>query len=148
MNLKPIGTIYSPYKKKEDAPTQGRLKENTFQIKVFEEYLLCMKDLETASHLIVLYWADQANRDIMQTITPFDDIPHGVFATRSPNQPNPINLNVVDLISREGDTLYVKGMDALDSSPLIDIKPYSSEIDSIPNSQLGWRDEAEKSQKL
>ncbi|OPL10257.1 MAG: tRNA-Thr(GGU) m(6)t(6)A37 methyltransferase TsaA [Firmicutes bacterium ML8_F2] len=142
MFLKPIGTIYSPYKKKEDAPSQGRLKENTFQVKVFEEYLPCMKDLETASHLIVLYWADQADRDIMQTNTPFDDKPHGVFATRSPNRPNPINFNVVDLIRREGNTLYVKGMDALDNSPLLDIKPYSSEVDSIPNSKLGWRDKA------
>lgn len=140
MILKPIGIIHSLYKTKGDAPTQGRLQNNTFQIEVYQEYLPCLKDIETASHLIVFYWADKADRTIQQTNTPFDTKPHGVFATRSPNRPNPINFNVVDLISREGNILHVKGMDALDKSPLIDLKPYNSEIDSIPDSKLGWKD--------
>lgn len=84
MILKPIGIIHSPYKAKEDAPTQGRLKENTFRIEVFLEYLPCLKDIETASHVIVLYWADKADRTIQQTNTPFDDKPHGT--------PNCINI--------------------------------------------------------
>ena len=139
MKLTPIGVIHSPYKQKGDAPTQGRKKENSFRIEVFEEYTPCLKDIETASHLIVLYWADKADRNVQQTNTPHDDKPHGVFATRSPNRPNPINLNIVDLVSREGNILHVKGMDALDRSPLLDLKPYSSDIDSIPNARIGWR---------
>jgi len=140
MLLKQIGLIHSPYKGKGDAPTQGRLKDDTFRIEVFPEYVSCLKDVETASHLFVLYWADKADRTVQQTNTPFDDKPHGVFATRSPNRPNPINLTIVDLLSREENILIVKGMDALDKSPLIDIKPYSSEVDCIAHAKLGWRD--------
>jgi tRNA-Thr(GGU) m(6)t(6)A37 methyltransferase TsaA len=140
MILNPIGVIYSPYKFKGDAPTQGRLRDDIFRIEVFFEYWSCLKDIEAASHLFVLYWADKADRTIHQAITPFDDKPHGVFATRSPNRPNPINICIADLISREGNILIVKGMDALDKSPLIDLKPYSSEIDCIAHAKLGWRD--------
>jgi tRNA-Thr(GGU) m(6)t(6)A37 methyltransferase TsaA len=145
--LKSVGIIHSPYKTKRDAPIQGRLRNDTFKIEVYKEYLPCLKDIETASHLIVLYWADKADRTVKQTNTPFDTKPHGVFATRSPNRPNPINFNVVELISREGNILFVKGMDALDKSPLIDLKPYNSEIDSIPNSKLGWKDKLKAARK-
>ncbi len=139
MRLERIGIIHSPYKTKEDTPRQGKLKENTFKIEVFQDFLPCLKDAETASHLIVLYWADKADRTIQQVNTPFDNKPHGVFATRSPNRPNPINLNVVEVISREDNVLIVNGMDALDQSPLIDLKPYSSELDCIINAKLGWK---------
>ncbi len=144
LHLKPIGIIHSPYKKKEDAPTQGKLKENKFEIEIYEEYIPALKDIETATHLIVLYWADKADRAILQTNTPFDNKPHGVFATRSPNRPNPINFDVVKLISRQDNILIVKNMDALDKSPLIDLKPYSADIDSIIDARLGWREELEK----
>lgn len=138
MNLKSIGVVHSPYKSGNDAPRQGNLKNDIFRIEVFQEFTSCLKDIETASHLIVLYWADKADRSVQQTRTPFGAAQHGVFATRSPNRPNPINLNVVELISREDNILIVKGMDALDQSPLVDLKPYSSEIDSIVNAKLGW----------
>ena len=137
--LNQIGIIHSPYKKRSDAPRQGRLKDNVFKIEVFKEYEQGLKDVETATHLIVLYWCDKADRSVLQTNTPFDTTPHGVFATRSPQRPNPIAFNIADVIERRGNILVVKGMDALDGSPLLDIKPYSSEVDCILDAKLGWR---------
>lgn len=142
MNLRSIGIIHSPYKVRGDAPSQGRLHGEVFTIEVFDEYALALKDTETATHFFVMYWADKADRSIQQTNTPHDDKPHGVFATRSPNRPNPINLGIAELIERKGNILVVKGLDALDQSPLIDLKPYSSKIDSVLDAKVGWRQNA------
>ena len=142
MILKPVGVIHSPYKTKDEAPNQGRKERNTSKVEVYQEFHSCLKDIETATHLIVLYWADQADRTVQQTSTPYDDKPHGVFVTRSPSRPNPINFSVVDLINREGNILTVQGLDALDGSMLLDLKPYSPGIDSVPDAKLGWMDGA------
>ena len=99
MKLKSIGVVHSPYKSGRDAPRQGNLKDHLFRIEIFQEFTPCLKDIETASHLIVLYWADKADRSVQQTRTPFGTALHGVFATRSPDRPNPINLDVVELIA-------------------------------------------------
>ncbi len=143
MNLEPIGIIHSPYKKTGDAPHQGRMKqEDVFQIEVFQKFTPGLKDLETASHIIVLYWLDKADRERLLVKTPWEEEPHGVFATRSPARPNPIAFDVADLMEVRGNILLVKGMDALEGSPLIDIKPYSSKTDSIPEARLGWMEKA------
>ncbi len=105
---------------------------------MFEDYEPALLDVERCSHLIVLYWQDRANRSILQTRTPWGPEVHGVFATRSPNRPNPVGLCVVKLVEREGRFLKVRGMDALDGSPLIDIKPYSPQIDSVQDARIGW----------
>ena len=148
MNLVPIGIIHSPYRETKDAPPQGRMKIDVFTIEIFEKYSAGLKDLEMVSHLIVLYWCDRAQRDLLQVTTPWDTELHGVFATRSPHRPNPIAFNVVDLLERKGNLLKVKGMDALDKSPVLDIKPYNSQIDVVLNAKgLGlfekWRKENE-----
>ncbi len=143
MKLEPIGIIHSPYKKIGDAPRQGRMEtEAVFQIEVFPKFVPGLKDIETASHLIVLYWLDQADRERLVAKTPWGDEPHGVFATRSPGRPNPIAFDIADLVELKENILYVRGMDALDGSPLIDIKPYSPKTDSIPEARLGWLEEA------
>jgi tRNA-Thr(GGU) m(6)t(6)A37 methyltransferase TsaA len=129
MELKSIGIIHSPYK--ESAPFQGKHTQEVAKVGVFKEFEKGLKDLERASHLIILYLCDRANRDKLEARPPHDTEMHGVFATRSPNRPNPIALCVVELIERDGNTLKVKGLDALDGSPLIDIKPYVSQIDSV-----------------
>lgn len=139
MKLTPIGIIHSPYKMKGEAPSQGRRHDKISRIEIFKDYTPALKDTEVISHFFVLYWADKADRTTQQTNTPHDDKPHGVFATRSPNRPNPINLGIAELVAREGNVLVVKGLDALDQSMLIDLKPYSSEIDSIPGIKVGWR---------
>ncbi len=82
-------------------------------------------------HIIVLYWCDRARRDVLKTVTPWGPEEKGVFATRSPSRPNPIAFCVVDLVRIEGNNLVVKGLDALDKSPLLDIKPYVYDLDAI-----------------
>jgi tRNA-Thr(GGU) m(6)t(6)A37 methyltransferase TsaA len=133
MQLNPIGVIHSPYKERGDAPRQGRLSENELTLEIFPQFADALKGVTRASHLIVLYWGDRAKRDTLQSPTPFSETPVGVFASRSPNRPNPIAFCVADLICLEGNLLTVRGVDALDGSPLLDIKVYSPAIDSFPN---------------
>ena len=137
MELTPIGAIHSPYRERKDAPRQGRLSDNEITLEIFSDFAQCLKEIEKASHIIVLYWGDRAKRDVLQSKTPFSSEPVGVFASRSPNRPNPIALCVADLIRREGNLLTVRGVDALDGSPLLDIKVYSPAIDSFPNATSG-----------
>jgi tRNA-Thr(GGU) m(6)t(6)A37 methyltransferase TsaA len=134
MQLQPIGVIHSPYKERRDAPRQGRLSENKITIEVFPEFADGLKEIDRASHVYIIYWGDRSDREVLQSPTPFSDGNLvGVFASRSPNRPNPIALCVADLIGREENILTVSGVDALDGSPLLDIKVYSPQIDSFPD---------------
>jgi tRNA-Thr(GGU) m(6)t(6)A37 methyltransferase TsaA len=138
--LKPIGIIHSPYREQGDAPHQGRFAEETAELDVFPEYLPGLKDIERVTHLIVLYWGHRSRRDVLQTRTPFGPEVRGVFACRAPSRPNPIAFCVADLLSREGGRLLVRGVDAVDGSPLLDIKPYSPAMDSVTEARIGWMD--------
>jgi tRNA-Thr(GGU) m(6)t(6)A37 methyltransferase TsaA len=137
IQLTPIGVIHSPYKERGETPLQGRLSENEITLEVFRPFAAALKEIECCSHLIVLYWVHRADREILQSRTPFNETPVGVFSSRSPNRPNPIAICVVDLIRREGRSLVVCGVDALDGSPLLDIKPYAPALDSIPQATAG-----------
>lgn len=90
------------------------------------------------THLIVLYWCHQAGRDKLQTRTPHGPEIRGVFAYRSPARPNPIAFCVAEILSWEGNRLLVRGIDAINGSPLLDIKPYTSDLDSITGARIGW----------
>jgi len=138
MELKAIGIIHSPFQIPGEAPHQGRHTRETAVIEVFPEFAAGLKDVEQASHLIVLYWCDRADRGRLQTRTPYGPEIRGVFACRSPSRPNPIAFSVVELLKREGNCLHVRGCDALDKSPLLDLKPYSAGIDSVPEARIGW----------
>jgi tRNA-Thr(GGU) m(6)t(6)A37 methyltransferase TsaA len=138
MNLLPIGVIHTPYLRREDIPRQGRLSSEICEIEVFEEFAPGLKDIEQCTHLFVFFWLHMANRSILTARPPMDGREHGVFATRSPNRPNPIALDSVELIEVNGCKLKVKGMDALDGSMLLDLKPYSAAIDSFPQARIGW----------
>lgn len=129
--IRPIGYVRSPYKEKKDAPRQGRLSDTVSEIVIGEEYLSGLDDVEKKSHLIVLSWFDRADRSMLRATPPHDPVEHGVFATRSPNRPNPVGFSVVDLIERDGNILRVRGLDALDGTPVVDIKPYSPDIDCV-----------------
>lgn len=131
MLLKQIGVIHSPYAERDEAPRQGRLSANKIKIEVFPEFVDGLKYIEKASHIFVFYWGDRSNREILQSRTPFSKEPVGVFASRSPNRPNPIALCVADLLQRDGNILTVTGVDALDGSPLLDIKIYAPKIDAF-----------------
>jgi tRNA-Thr(GGU) m(6)t(6)A37 methyltransferase TsaA len=131
MKLKPVGVINSPYKKEEDAPRQGRYSENLSQIIVFDDYKDAMDDIGRHKYYYILYWLDKAERDILKGIPPGKTIERGVFSIRSPIRPNPIALCLVELVKIEENVLTVKWLDALDGSPLIDIKPFWPETDCI-----------------
>jgi len=136
MEIKSIGFIHSPYKDKKDCPTQGR--EEVCTIEILDQYAEGLKDLDGFSHLILLYCFHLAKGYSLSVKTPWDSERHGVFATRSPNRPNPIGFSVVELVEKRGTQLTVKGLDALEGTPLLDIKPYLPEIDSKTGVRIGW----------
>jgi formylmethanofuran dehydrogenase subunit E len=131
IQLQPIGVITSPYRDRGDAPRQGRLSPATSEIQVFPGYAGGLRDLSDHPHLFILYWCDRSRRDVLTAIPPHEreKREHGVFATRSPERPNPIAMCLVDLVGVEGNRLTVRGLDALDGSPLIDIKPFYKDLD-------------------
>jgi tRNA-Thr(GGU) m(6)t(6)A37 methyltransferase TsaA len=128
----PIGTIHSPYPTPEDAPRQGRFSDVESVIEIYEPYVPGLRDIEREKHLVVLYWLDRADRTALAATPPHTGIEHGVFATRSPHRPNPIGISVADLVRRDNNLLVVRGLDALDKTPVVDIKCYSPGIDCIP----------------
>jgi len=102
-------------------------------LELLPEFVPGLKDVDKASHLVVLYWGHRSERNKLQTRTPHGETIKGVFATRSPSRPNPIALCVAELLEVNGGRLKVTGLDALDGSPLLDIKPYHPDIDSVPD---------------
>jgi tRNA (adenine37-N6)-methyltransferase len=138
--LIPVGVVHSPYTERNKAPFQGRHREEASTLEIFERYEPGLKDVETCSHLIILYFQHHGQRERLQTRTPWGPEIHGVFATRSPNRPNPIGLCTVELLERKGRFLTVRWLDALDGSPLLDIKPYSAGVDAVPEARIGWHD--------
>ena len=131
LELRPIGYVRSPYKKKGDAARQGRLSEAVSEIVIADQYAEGLLDIEKKAHLFVLSWFDRSDRTALRATPPHEGVEHGVFATRSPNRPNPIALSLVDLIARQGNVLSVRGLEAFDGTPVLDIKPYSPEIDCV-----------------
>jgi tRNA-Thr(GGU) m(6)t(6)A37 methyltransferase TsaA len=142
--MNPIGYVRSPYSETSQIPKGCGAKhdvEGTLEIlPELEEGLL---DIEGFSHLFVIWTFHKSEGFALLGKPPTDDRPHGVFATRSPRRPNPIGLTVVELLSREGSRLHVRGVDMLDGTPILDIKPYLS---SVPADKLkrGWLQEAEE----
>ncbi|MDO8871666.1 MAG: tRNA (N6-threonylcarbamoyladenosine(37)-N6)-methyltransferase TrmO [Methanoregula sp.] len=124
-----IGYVRSPYKEKGDAPRQGRLSDTVSEIVIDERYLPALYQLEGSKHLWVLCWFDRADRTVLRAIPPGTSAEKGVFAIRSPDRPNPISLCMVDLLEVKDGILKVRGLDAFDGTPVIDIKMYSAEID-------------------
>ncbi|SHM15499.1 tRNA-Thr(GGU) m(6)t(6)A37 methyltransferase TsaA [Caldanaerovirga acetigignens] len=147
MELMPIGKIHSPYRTVKEAPRQGRLSDDISEIEIYPKFCGGLEGIESASHLIVLYWCHLASRDTLQTRTPFGPEIRGVFACRSPSRPNPIAFCVAELLEVRENRLVVKGLDAVDGSPLIDIKPYSSDLDSISGACIGWFEKSKKEEK-
>jgi tRNA-Thr(GGU) m(6)t(6)A37 methyltransferase TsaA len=142
----PIGLIRSPYTETASIPKgPGARHDAEGVLEIKPEFEPGLKDIEGFSHLFVLWAFDRSQGYDLTGIPPTDNRPHGVFATRSPRRPNPIGLTVVELLRREGPSLYVRGVDMLNGTPILDIKPYLS---SIPAEALrrGWLAEAEAAQ--
>lgn len=145
--MKPIGFIHCSYTDTQQIP-KGLGATHTMEgvLKVLPQFEKGLQDVEGFSHLLII-WVFHKSQDYeLVGKVPTDDRPHGVFATRSPRRPNGIGLTAVELKRREGLCLYLSGIDMLDGTPVIDIKPYTS---SIPMDQLrrGWLEEAEKRNK-
>jgi len=138
LELKPIGVIHSPYKDRGEAPYQGHRSKRTSRVEVFREFEEGLQDVEGFSHIIVIYWLHKSEGYHLLVKTPWDDIPHGLFTTRSPHRPCPLALTVVELVARDGNILKVRGLDAIDGSPLLDIKPYIAAIDERAVVKSGW----------
>ncbi len=139
LRLNPIGMIHSPYKTKETAPIQGVFRpEVTGLVEVFPEYERGLQDIETFSHLYLIYLLDRAGPVELIRPTFLDDVPHGIFASRHPARPNYIGINIVLFRKRNANMLEVSGFDIIDKTPLLDIKPYVPRFDSFPDACEGW----------
>ncbi len=142
--MRPIGHVRSGYGDVSEVP-RGPGAQHTAEgvIEVLPELEEGLTDVEGFSHLFVIWTFDRSPEGFdLMTTPPTDDRPHGVFATRSPRRPNPIGLTVVEVLWREGPRLGVRGVDMLDGTPVLDLKPYLS---SIPPDRLrrGWLGDAE-----
>ena len=128
----PIGIINSPYKKPGDAPRQGAEDKNTvMEIEIFEEFRDGLGTFEDISHLIVLLWFDKAERNLLSGKPPWSKTKRPVFTIRSPHRPNPVGFDIARIISVKDGIIEVTGLDALDRTPVIDIKPYVPSIDCV-----------------
>jgi tRNA (adenine37-N6)-methyltransferase len=139
----PIGYVKSPYTDTQRIPKGlGAKHEAEGILEILPQYEIGLTDIDGFSHLIVLWVFDRAEGYELIGKPPSDSRPHGVFATRSPRRPNPIGITIVQLLRREGRALHVRGVDMLDLTPILDLKPYLS---SVPQEQLrrGWLEEAE-----
>jgi tRNA-Thr(GGU) m(6)t(6)A37 methyltransferase TsaA len=136
-----IGRIRTPWTRREDCPKNGRDSEAVCSIEVDARWAQGLKDVETCTHLIVLYWMDKARRDLVVQVPRHYKERRGTFALRSPARPNPIALSVVRLLGIEDATLSVQGLDCLDGTPLLDIKPYFASTDAAPDAVTGWHAE-------
>jgi tRNA-Thr(GGU) m(6)t(6)A37 methyltransferase TsaA len=142
--MKPIGTIRSPFTVTSQIPKGcGAHHDADGILEVLPEFEQGLKDIEGFSHLFVIWVFDRSGGYDLLGTPPTDNREHGVFATRSPRRPNPIGLTVVRLLGREGARLHVAGLDMLDGTPILDLKPYLS---SVPAEELrrGWLAEAEE----
>ena len=141
--MQPIGYIRSPYRDTREIPKGlGAKHEAEGILEIRAEFEPGLTDIEGFSHLFVIWAFDRSEGFNLVVTPPSDNRPHGVFATRSPRRPNPIGLTVVELLSREGPVLRVRGVDMLDGTPILDVKPYLS---NVPPELLrrGWLAEAE-----
>jgi len=133
-----IGRIRTPWRARKDCPKNARESDAVCTVELDTRWAEGLKDLATSSHIILLYWMDQSPRNLVLQVPAHYGVPRGTFALRSPARPNPIAMSVVKLLRIEGDTLSVVGLDCLDGTPLIDIKPYFASTDSVPEAVVGW----------
>jgi tRNA-Thr(GGU) m(6)t(6)A37 methyltransferase TsaA len=137
--LRPIGVIHSPFTEKDQTPIQVTRSQAVGQVEVFPEFADGLKDIEHLSHIHLLYVFHQSSGYALQVKPFLDDQEHGIFATRYPYRPNPIGLSTVKLVARQNNILIIKGVDVLDSTPLLDIKPYVPDFDlRTEDVRAGW----------
>ncbi len=144
--IPPVGWIRSPFAQAAGVPIQAALdNEHQGRVEIDPAWQDGLQDLEGFERLWLVTWLHAVSGPRLR-VTPFmDDQPHGVFATRAPTRPNPIGLSCVRLLSREGCCLHIAGIDVLDGTPVLDIKPYIPRFDAFPVSRAGWCDQVGES---
>jgi tRNA-Thr(GGU) m(6)t(6)A37 methyltransferase TsaA len=133
-----IGRIHTPWKERKDCPKNARESDAICTIELDPRWADGLKDAESCSHLVVLYWMDRSPRNLVLQKPAHYGVQRGTFALRSPARPNPIAMSVVKLQKIEGNKLSVIGLDCLDGTPLLDIKPYFASTDAVPDAVVGW----------
>ena len=137
IEMKPIGVIRSPFDEPSGAPIQ-RTGGAEGTVEVFPEYADGLRDVEGFSHLILVYCFHRSRPFSLLQVPILDTVERGVFAIRSPSRPNPVGVTVVELVGVDGARLRVRGVDMIDGTPLLDIKPYFAAVDAIPGASAGW----------
>ena len=136
--MRPIGIIHSPFTEKEKMPIQASRSQAIGLVEVYPEFADGLKDIEALSHIYLLYAFHDSSGYALQVKPFLDDQEHGIFATRYPYRPNPIGISIVKLLSRKEYSLTVEGIDTLDGTPLLDIKPYVPDFDMRTEVRAGW----------
>ena len=134
-----IGRIRTPWTNRKNCPKNARESDAACTVEIDARFAPGLKDVESCSHLVLLYWMDKAPRNLVLQVPDQYGEQHGTFALRSPARPNPIALSVVKLLKIDGNELQVVGLDCLNGTPLLDIKPYFASTDSVPDAAVGWR---------
>jgi tRNA-Thr(GGU) m(6)t(6)A37 methyltransferase TsaA len=136
--MQPIGVIHSPFTDKSQTPIQPSRSQAVGRVELHPEFIEGLQDIEGFSHIILLY-VFHCSAEYTLRVRPFlDDQWRGLFATRYPCRPNPIGLSIVRLLTRQGHVLEIEGVDVLDGTPLLDLKPYVPEFDIRTNVRTGW----------
>ena len=148
VRYKPIGIVHSPFKEPKEVPKESKdIDRAKGSIEVAHEYAKGLKDIEGFSHIFVISHF-HLSKDHPLTVKPYwDDELRGVFATRSPSRPNPIGVSIVRLTKREGNVLHVQGLDMVEGTPVLDIKPYVSKFDQEGVTKAGWLEKHLKSRE-
>ena len=145
VEYEPIGVIHSPHQEAAGTPIQPSRAEGVFgTVEVYPDFAPGLADLDGFSHVILLCHLHRAKPPELRVIPYLDTVPRGLFATRAPSRPNPIGLSVVRLIGIEGNVLSIEGIDMLNDTPVLDIKPYVGDFDRPEDVRYGWLAEARK----
>ena len=145
LTLTPIGVVRSPFVEKMQAPRQPDVEQGalgTVELYGGRDFEHALEDLDTFRFIWLLFWFDQSEGWRPKVLPPRSDKRRGLFATRAPHRPNPLGMSLVELTRIEGLVLHVKGLDLLDGTPIVDIKPYIPYADSRPDADHGWLEEA------
>jgi tRNA-Thr(GGU) m(6)t(6)A37 methyltransferase TsaA len=135
-----IGRARTPWTRREQCPKNARESDAVCTLEIDPRFAAALTGVETCTHLLVLYWMDKSRRDLVLQAPRHYGEPRGTFALRSPARPNPIATSVARLVAVDGTRLSVIGLDCLDGTPLIDIKPYFASTDCVPDAVVGWHE--------
>lgn len=133
-----IGRIRTPWTRREQCPKNARESDAVCTVVIDPRWAQALTGVESCTHLVLLYWMNRSRRDLVLQVPRHYGTARGTFALRSPARPNPIAMSVVRLVGVAGTRLSVVGLDCLDDTPLLDIKPYFASTDAVADAVVGW----------